>query len=427
MTAEGLKCRECGTEYPLEALYVCERCFGPLEVAYRHDTTLNVAERRRRIQSGPQNIWRYSDFLPLAGGPPGPSSRRSSRAGLPAGCTPLVRADRLAAELGLREVWVKNDAANPTHSFKDRVVSVATARARELGFAVIACASTGNLANSVAAHGAALGMESYVFIPADLEEQKILATGIYGTKLVAVRGNYDDVNRLCTELSAERDWAFVNVNLRPYYAEGSKTIAFEIAEQLGWTMPDRVVAPIASGSLFTKIGKGFDEFRQVGLLEGDLPAMHGAQATGCSPVATAFAAGHDVCRPVKPDTIAKSLAIGNPADGPYAIELARRSGGGVDSVTDEEIREGIGLLARTTGIFTETAGGVTTATLAKLAARGDIGSQDSVVLVITGDGLKTLDAVRGSFEAYEIDPSVDAFEANVDEAPLVAHAAAGAR
>ena len=424
MTAEGLKCRECGTEYPLEALYVCERCFGPLEVAYQHDRSLSVAERRRRIQSGPQNIWRYSDFLPLAGGPPGPSGRRTSRAGLPAGCTPLVRADRLAAELGLREVWVKNDAANPTHSFKDRVVSVATARARELGFKVIACASTGNLANSVAAHGAALGMESYVFIPSDLEEQKVLATGIYGTKLVAVRGNYDDVNRLCTELSAERDWAFVNVNLRPYYAEGSKTIAFEIAEQLGWTIPDRVVAPIASGSLFTKIGKGFDEWREVGLIEGDLPIMYGAQAAGCSPVATAFAAGHDVCRPVKPDTIAKSLAIGNPADGPYAIDLARRTGGGVDSVTDDEIREGIGLLARTTGIFTETAGGVTTATLAKLAARGDIGARDSVVLVITGDGLKTLDAVRGSFESYEIDPSLADFEATVDEASL---AVSGAR
>ncbi len=424
MTAEGLKCRECGAEYPLEALYVCERCFGPLEVAYDHSASRDVAEWRRRIQSGPQNIWRYSDFLPLAGGPPGPSARRTSRVGLPAGCTPLVRADRLAAELGLGEVWVKNDAANPTHSFKDRVVSVATARARELGFEVIACASTGNLANSVAAHGAALGMESYVFIPSDLEEQKVLATGIYGTNLVAVRGNYDDVNRLCTELSAERDWAFVNVNLRPYYAEGSKTIAFEVAEQLGWRIPDRVVAPIASGSLFTKIGKGFDEWRQVGLLDGDLPAMHGAQATGCSPVATAFAEGHDVCRPVKPDTIAKSLAIGNPADGPYAIELARRTGGGVDSVSDDEIREGIGLLARTTGIFTETAGGVTTATLAKLAARGDISAQDSVVLVITGEGLKTLDAVRGSFSAYEIDPSLADFEANVDEAPVGAHASA---
>jgi threonine synthase len=403
-------------------LYVCERCFGPLEVAYEHDTKLSVAERRRHIQSGPQNIWRYSDFLPLAGGPPGPSARKTSRAGLPAGCTPLVRADRLAAELGIGEVWVKNDAANPTHSFKDRVVSVATQRARELGFQVIACASTGNLANSVAAHGAALGMESYVFIPADLEEQKILATGIYGTKLVAVRGNYDDVNRLCTELSAEREWAFVNVNLRPYYAEGSKTIAFEIAEQLGWTIPDRVVAPIASGSLFTKIAKGFDEFRKVGLLDGDLPVMHGAQATGCSPVATAFAEGTDVCRPVKPDTIAKSLAIGNPADGPYAVELARTTGGSVDAVTDDEIREGIALLARTTGIFTETAGGVTTATLAKLATRGDIGADDSVALVITGDGLKTLDAVRGSFEAFEIAPSLTDFEATVDESPIIAGA-----
>src|SRR5277367_2831857 len=391
MAVSHLQCKECKAQYPLEALYVCEQCFGPLEVAYDHSrSSLDVGELRRRIQGGPQNIWRYADFLPLAGGPPGPSGRLTSRVGLPAGCTPLIRADRLAAQLGLREVWVKNDAANPTHSFKDRVVSVAVSRARELGFKVIACASTGNLANSVAAHGAALGMESYVFIPSDLEEQKVLATGIYGTNLVAVRGNYDDVNRLCTELSAERDWAFVNVNLRPYYAEGSKTIAYEIAEQLGWSIPDRVVAPIASGSLFTKIGKGFDEFRKVGLIEGDLPVMHGAQAAGCSPVATAFAEGHDVCRPVKPDTIAKSLAIGNPADGPYAIELARRTGGGVDSVTDDEIREGIGLLARTTGIFTETAGGVTTATLAKLAARGDFGAQDSVALVITGDGLKTL-------------------------------------
>jgi threonine synthase len=415
MTAERLQCRECAAEYPLEALYVCERCFGPLEVGYRHDPIRDVAERRRRIQSGPQNIWRYSDFLPLTDGPPGPSGRYASRAGLPAGCTPLVRADRLAAELGLREVWVKNDAANPTHSFKDRVVSVATARARELGYEVIACASTGNLANSVAAHGAALGMDSYVFIPADLEEQKILATGIYGTRLVAVRGNYDEVNRLCTELSAERDWAFVNVNLRPYYAEGSKTLAFEIAEQLGWEAPDRCVVPIASGSLFTKIAKGFEEWRTLGLIDGELPAMNGAQAQGCSPVASAYAAGEQVCRPVKPRTIAKSLAIGNPADGPYALELARRSGGGVDAVSDEEIRAGIGLLARTTGIFTETAGGVTTAVLAKLAARGDIGPDERVVLVITGDGLKTLDAVRGSFETHEIDASLEAFEAHVPQ------------
>jgi threonine synthase len=439
MAVTNLKCRECATEYPLEALYVCERCFGPLEVVYDHSRLLSggkhdstgpddshstrpggngVDELRRRIQAGPQNIWRYADFLPVLDGPPAPSGRLTSRAGLPAGCTPLIRADRLAQRLGLKEVWVKNDAANPTHSFKDRVVSVAAARARELGYQTIACASTGNLANSVAAHGAALGLDSYVFIPSDLEEQKVLATGIYGTKLVAVKGNYDDVNRLCTELSAEREWAFVNINLRPYYAEGSKTLAFEIAEQLGFELPDRCVVPIASGSLFTKIGKGFSEWQELGLV-GDparpLPRMNGAQAEGCSPVASAFADGHDVCRPVKPHTIAKSLAIGNPADGPYALDLARRTGGGVDSVNDDEIRAGIALLAQTTGIFTETAGGVTTAVLAKLAARGDIDPEERVVLVITGEGLKTLDAVRGTFESYEIEPTVASFEAGVPE------------
>ncbi len=409
MAAQNLKCRECSTDYPLEARYVCERCFGPLEVAYRHEPVDDVGALRRRIQGGPQNIWRYHDFLPLEGPQP------RTRTGLPAGCTPLIRADRLAERLGLREVWVKNDAANPTHSFKDRVVSVASARARELGFSVLACASTGNLANSVAAHGAALGMESYVLIPADLEEQKVLATGIYGTNLVKVRGTYDDVNRLCTELSGDRDgWAFVNVNLRPYYAEGSKTLAYEIAEQLGWEMPDRCVVPIASGSLFTKIAKGFEEWIDIGLLDGGVPVMNGGQATGCSPVATAFADGKEVCRPVKPDTIAKSLAIGNPADGPYALDLARRSGGSIDAVTDDEVRAGIQLLAETTGVFTETAGGVTTATLAKLAERGDIAAGERVVLVITGDGLKTLDAVRGSFEAYEVDATLESFESIVE-------------
>ncbi|MCW2992303.1 MAG: threonine synthase [Solirubrobacterales bacterium] len=413
MSAQSLKCRECAETYPLDARYVCERCFGPLEVAYAPKVVDDVAAERRKIQGGPQNIWRYADFLPLDT-PPGPSLRASSRFGLPAGCTPLIKADRLAARLGLGEVWVKNDAANPTHSFKDRVVSVASARARELGFEVLACASTGNLANAVAAQAAALGVESYVFIPSDLEEQKILATGVYGTNLVKVRGNDDDVNRLCTELSGEKEgWAFVNVTMRPYYAEGSKTIAYEIAEQLGWETPDRIVAPIASGSLFTKIAKGFGEWLDLGLATGSVPTMNGAQATGCSPVATAFAAGHDVCKPVKPDTIAKSLAIGNPADGPYAVELARRTGGGVDAVTDDEIKAGIRLLAETTGIFTETAGGVTTATLAKLAERGDIGEDERVVLVITGEGLKTLDAVRGTFEAYEIEPSYDAFESAV--------------
>jgi threonine synthase len=402
MGATKLTCRECGADYGLEARYVCDACFGPLEVAYEHDIG-DIDHARRRIQGGPQNIWRYHDFLPLEGAQP------RTRTGLPAGCTPLVRADRLAQRLGVREVWVKNDAANPTHSFKDRVVSVASTRARELGFETLACASTGNLANSVAAHGAALGMDTYVFIPSDLEEQKILATGVYGTKLVKVKGNYDDVNRLCTELSGERDWAFVNVNMRPYYSEGSKTLAFEIVEQLGWELPDRVVAPIASGSLYTKIGKGFEEWLKLGLVGGSAPAMNGAQAEGCSPVATAFEAGADFCKPVRPSTIAKSLAIGNPADGPYALELARRSGGAIDSVTDDEVRAGIRLLAETTGIFTETAGGVTTAVLAKLAERGDIDPDERVVLVITGEGLKTLDAVRGTFEAFEIEPSFDQF------------------
>jgi threonine synthase len=414
MGASNLKCRECAAEYALEARYVCERCFGPLEVAYENARLADdIPGLRRRIQGGPQNIWRYADFLPLTA-QPGPSGRASSRAALPAGCTPLIRADRLAERLGLREVWVKNDAANPTHSFKDRVVSVASARARELGYEVLACASTGNLANSVAAHGAALGMETYVFIPSDLEEQKILATGVYGTNLVKVRGNYDDVNRLCTELSGERDWAFVNVNMRPYYAEGSKTLAYEIAEQLGWELPDRCVVPIASGSLYTKIAKGFEEWLALGLVEGELPVMNGAQAQGCSPVATAWEAGHDVCRPVKPDTIAKSLAIGNPADGPYALELARRSDGAIDAVSDDEIRAGIRLLAETTGVFTETAGGTTTATLAKLAARGDIDPSERVVLVITGEGLKTLDAVRGTFESHEIGASFDEFVEQVE-------------
>jgi threonine synthase len=418
MTLEKLRCKECGSDYPLEALYVCERCFGPLEVSYSHDPGLDVDQLRRRIQGGPQNVWRYADFLPLAGGPPGPSNRLASRAGLPAGCTPLIRADRLAERLGLGEVWVKNDAANPTHSFKDRVVAVAAARARELGFEVIACASTGNLANAVAAQAAALGLRSYVFIPADLEEQKVLATGIYGTNLLAVRGNYDDVNRLCTELSAERAWAFVNVNMRPYYAEGSKTVAFEIAEQLGWELPDRCVVPIASGSLYTKIARGFDEWLELGLITGRPPVMNGAQAAGCSPVASAFATGASFCQPVKPDTIAKSLAIGNPADGPYALDLARRSGGTIDSVTDEEIRAGIALLAETTGVFTETAGGVTTAVLTKLAQRGDIDPKERVVLVITGDGLKTLDAVRGSFTTHQIDPTVESFEASEAHTPV---------
>jgi threonine synthase len=405
MPPVSLTCKECKTEYPLEAKYVCERCFGPLEVAYAAPAGADAEELRRRIQAGPHSLWRYRDFLPLVDGPP--------RGTLPAGWTPLLRADRLAERIGLRELWIKNDAANPTHSFKDRVVAVALARAKELGFQTIACASTGNLANAVAAHAAAAGLESYVLIPADLEEQKILATGVYGTHLVAVRGNYDDVNRLCTEIAGEHEWAFVNINMRPYYSEGSKTIAYEIAEQLGWSIPDRIVAPIASGSLFTKVAKGFEEWIELGLVKGEVPTMNGAQAAGCAPVATAFSERTEICRPVKPDTIAKSLAIGNPADGPYAVELANRTGGGVDAVSDDEIRAGIKLLAETTGIFTETAGGVTTAVLAKLARRGDIDPDERVVAVITGEGLKTLDVVRGTFETYEIDATYDAFEAKV--------------
>jgi len=402
MPAESLKCKECSTAYPLEARYVCERCFGPLEVAYRPPSS-DAPALKRRIQAGPHTLWRYADFLPLEG---------PARSALPTGWTPLVRAHRLAERLGLREVWIKNETANPTHSFKDRVVSVALARALELGFGTIACASTGNLAGAVAAHAAAAGLPAYVFIPADLEPEKILSAGAYGARIIGVEGTYDDVNRLCTEISGEREgWAFVNVNVRPYYAEGSKTLAFETAEQLGWEMPDRVVAPVASGSLFTKVARGFQDWIDAGLLAGELPAMHGAQALGCSPVAQAFAAGTDVCRPVKPNTIAKSLAIGNPADGPYAIDLARRTGGSIESVTDDEIRAGIRLLAETTGIFTETAGGVTTAVLVKLAEAGAIDPDECVVAYITGDGLKTLDAVRDSVEVARIEPRYEAFEA----------------
>jgi threonine synthase len=400
MAVDALKCKECGTKYPLEALFVCDQCFGPLEVTYDF-SNIDVEEAKRTIQTGPQSIWRYSEFLPF-------TERPKSR--LATGLSPLIHAPRLGEYLGgLKNVYVKNEASNPTHSFKDRVVSVAMAKAQELGYEVIACASTGNLANAVAAHAAAAGLDSYVFIPTDLEEQKILATGVYGTELVGVKGNYDDVNRLCTELSAEYDWAFVNINMRPYYSEGSKTLAYEAIEQLGWKVPDRIVSPIASGSLFTKLHKGFNEWIDIGLAEGKSPTFHGAQATGCNPVADAFEAGRDFCKPVKPDTIAKSLAIGNPADGPYALDVARNSGGSIEQVTDDEIRYGIKLLAHTTGVFTETAGGVTVASLKKIAERGEIDPDETVVVYVTGEGLKTLDAARGTFEKYEIDPTVDAF------------------
>ena len=403
MNAESLRCKECATEYDFGAVFYCERCFGPLEVAYDF-SGIDPGEARRRIQAGSQGIWRYRDFLPCG-------DEAIGRIRLEPGLTPLVRAEGLAERLGTgAELWVKNDAANPTHSFKDRVVAVAIARAIELGYETIACASTGNLANAVAAQASACGLESYVFVPADLEREKLLATDIYGGNLVGVRGNYDAVNRLCTELSQEKPWAFVNVNLRPYYSEGSKTLAYETVEQLGWELPDRVVCPVASGSLFTRIGRGFSEWIGVGLVEGEVPVFSGAQALGCSPVATAFEHGEETCTPQKPETIAKSLAIGNPADGAYALERARSTGGSIDAVNDDEIREGIRLLAETTGIFTETAGGVTVAVLRKLAERGELTDGERVVAYITGDGLKTPEANSDTFSIHEIDPAIDSFE-----------------
>ncbi len=404
---EGLRCRECARTYPAEALHVCEYCFGPLEVSYDYDAIASSVSPER-IAAGPQTIWRYADLLPAA--PDGSVD-------LGVGFTPLVRADRLAAELGLGELWIKNDTVNPTGSFKDRVVSVALSRARELGFKVAACASTGNLANSVAAHAAHAGMDSYVFIPHDLELAKIVTTAIYGGHLIAVEGNYDEVNRLCAEITSEEpSWAFVNVNVRTYYAEGSKTLAFEVAEQLGWEAPDHVVVPVGSGSQLTKIHKGFEELARVGLLD-EPPAVRvsGAQAAGCAPVATAFAQGVDHIRPVKPDTIAKSLAIGNPADGWYALDVVRSTGGALADVTDEEIVEGIKLLARTEGIFAETAGGVTIATLGKLAAEGVVRRDERVVAYVTGHGLKTVEAVTAhAGPTATIAPTLEAFKAVVD-------------
>jgi threonine synthase len=400
----GLRCRECGRTYPAEALHVCDFCFGPLEVTYDYEK-VTATISRERIEAGPRSIWRYADLLPVSD--PAPVD-------LGAGFTPLVRADRLAAELGLGELWIKDDTANPTGSFKDRVVSVALTKARQLGFKVAACASTGNLANSVAAHAARAGMDSVVLIPHDLERAKVTMTSVYGGRVFAVQGSYDDVNRLCAELTSEQpEWAFVNVNVRTYYAEGSKTLAFEVAEQLGWTAPDHVVVPIGSGSQLTKVAKGFQELWTVGLLDEE-PSVRvsGAQAEGCSPVATAFAEGTDVIRPVKPHTIAKSLAIGNPADGWYALDTIRRSGGSCASVTDDEVLDGIRLLARTEGIFAETAGGVTIATLAKLAAQGIIRADERVVAMVTGHGLKTVEALGDVVgPTATIAPTLDSFAA----------------
>src|SRR3712207_1078319 len=380
--ATGLVCRECRSTQPLGPFYACQECFGPLEVGYDFP-----AVTREQIEAGPKNIWRYQALLPV---PEDITGSRSTEPGFPR----LARADNLGRELGVRDLWVKDDSGNPTHSFKDRVVAVALSAARELGSKVFACPSTGNLANAVAAAGARAGIRTVVFIPHDLEPAKIQMTAVYGGSLVAVRGSYDDVNRLASEIAGEEDgWAFVNVNVRPYYAEGSKTLAFEVAEQLGWRLPEQIVIPVASGSQLTKVDKGFQELIRLGLVDDTPYRIFGAQASGCSPVAAAFKDGHNVVRPVKPQTIAKSLAIGNPADGPYVLDVTRRTGGVVADVDDEAVVAGIQRLAQTEGIFAETAGGVTVGVTAKLVADGVLDPEAETVMINSGDGLKTLNAV----------------------------------
>ncbi len=399
---KALACRECGKEYPTEAIHVCEMCFGPLEVKYNYDEIKQTISRGR-IEAGPKSMWRYIDLLPVEG--PG-------LVGAHAGFTPMVRAKNLGAYLGLDELYIKNDTVNhPTLSFKDRVVAVALTRARELGYETVACASTGNLANSVAAHAAAAGMRCYVFIPGDLESAKVLGNLIYRPNVVEIEGNYDDVNRLCSEIAGEHRWAFVNINIRPYYAEGSKTLAFETVEQLGWRAPDQVVIPMASGSLLTKIWKGLNEMKALGLVDSVNTKINGAQAEGCSPIATACKEGRDFFKPVKPNTIAKSLAIGNPADGYYALKTAAESGGTMDLVSDDEIVEGIKLLAQTEGIFAETAGGVTIGVLRKMVKQGVIRKSDVTVAYITGNGLKTQEAVIDAVgRPVRIQPSLVSFQ-----------------
>ncbi len=399
---EALKCKECGSEYELSATHVCELCFGPLEVKYDYDW-LRKTVTRETIQAGPHSIWRYRPFLPVATDTP---------IDVGTGMTPLLQANRLARRLGLKKLYIKNDAVNmPTLSFKDRVVSVALTRAKELGFTTVSCASTGNLANSTAAIAAHAGLDCCVFIPSDLEAGKVLGTLIYSPTVMAVHGNYDQVNRLCSEVANTHGWGFVNINLRPYYSEGSKTLGYEVIEQLGWQLPDHIVAPLASGSLFTKIYKGFREFVEVGLVEDKAVRFSGAQAEGCSPIAQAFREARDFIAPVKPNTIAKSLAIGNPADGVYAVDLARKTNGNIESVTDAEIIDAIKLLAETEGIFTETAGGTTIATLKKLVEVGKINPDETTVVYITGNGLKTQEAVQGYVgEPLTIEPKLDSFE-----------------
>ncbi len=381
----GLVCRECGREYPVEPIHVCEFCFGPLEVIYDYDEIKrNIS--RSKIEEGPKSLWRYIDLLPV----------EEPTVGLTAGFTPLKKAENLGRELGLENLYIKDDSVNhPTLSFKDRVVSVALSKAKEFGFDTAACASTGNLANSVSAHAAQAGMNCFVFIPANLETQKIIGSLVFNPTVVAVEGTYDDVNRLCSEIANELQWAFVNINIRPFYAEGSKTLAFEVVEQLGWKAPDAVVAPAASGSLVTKIWKGLKELLKVGLISELNTRVYGAQALGCSPIAQAWKEGSDFVTPVKPNTIAKSIAIGNPADGIYALNVTKESMGDWETATDEEIIEGIKLLAETEGIFTETAGGTTIAVLKKLAMTGKIRKDEVIVAYITGNGYKTMEVLDG--------------------------------
>lgn len=399
---KALKCRECGHEYEQQPTHVCEFCFGPLEVVYDYDR-IKKDISREKIQSRLPNMWRYRELLPIDGDP---------TVGKQVGYTPLRRANRLAKLLGVDELYIKNDAVNyPTLSFKDRVVSVALSKAKEFGFDTVSCASTGNLANSVAANAAAADLKSFVFIPYDLETTKIMGTMIYGTNLVGIKGTYDEVNRLCSEIAGKYKWAFVNINVRPYYAEGSKTMGYEIVEQLGWKTPKHVVVPMASGSLLTKIDKSFKEMEKVGLITGNDAKIYGAQATGCSPISTAVKAGFDIFKPVKPNTIAKSLAIGNPADGFYAIKVMHQTGGWAEDVTDQQVIEGIRLLAETEGIFAETAGGVTVACAKKMIEQGKINPKESIVLCITGNGLKTQEAVVDQLGSPPtIKPTIGDFE-----------------
>lgn len=402
---KGLKCRECSREFPKEALYVCEYCFGPLEVDYDYES-IKKKLTREAIESRPKNLWRYRELMPIDNDPTD---------GLKSGFTPLIRAKNLEKALGVKELYIKDDSVNhPTLSFKDRVVAVALSKAKEFGFKTVACASTGNLANSVAAQSAVAGLERFIFIPADLESGKVVATLIYNPTLIAVEGNYDQVNRLCSEVATKYKWAFVNINIRPYYAEGSKTYGYEIAEQLGWKTPKHIITPCAGGSLITKIWKGLNEFKNLGLIEEVDTKIYAAQATGCAPIVTAIKENSDIIKPIKPNTIAKSLAIGNPADGIYAVETVKKSGGTAEDVSDDEIVEAIKLLASTEGIFTETAGGVTLGVTKKLIEEGKIPKDESIVVCITGNGLKTQEAVSAKIgKAIKIKPNIASFEKHV--------------